>query len=288
MYQFTEDCMTGIFEIDEEHRQLFDMINKAFALLGEEQMASAEAKELLLALRKYAEIHFEHEEEYMEKLNDPELPRQKREHQAFKEKLAEIPLDKLDGADGKQLLKEMLEYLSRWLYHHILGSDIMIGQIYPVAGKKENLEANWQEDHAVDAGENQEDPFTFTEKYHTGIAFVDEEHEKLFSIIRETNDLISAELLHDKYDEIIKILGELKEYTIHHFSDEEEYMKRIGYAGLEAQQRAHQAFVDKLKEINLDDVDDNQQEYLTELVDFLLGWLVNHILKVDKLIPIER
>lgn len=280
MYQFTEDCMTGIFEIDEEHRQLFDIINKAFALVGAEQVASSEAKELLLALKKYAEIHFEHEEEYMENLDDPELPRQKKEHQAFKEKLAEIPLDKLDGADGKQVLTEMLEYLSRWLYHHILGSDIMIGQIHPVAGKKENLEAN--------LAENQENPFAFTEKYHTGIAFVDEEHETLFRIIRETNDLISAELLHDKYDEIIKILGELKEYTIHHFSDEEEYMKRIGYAGLEAQQRAHQAFVDKLKEINLDDVDDNQQEYLTELVDFLLGWLVNHILKVDKLIPVEN
>ena len=124
-------------------------------------------------------------------------------------------------------------------------------------------------------------------KYHTGIMFVDEEHETLFRIIRETNDLISKELLHDKYDEIIKILEELKEYTIFHFGHEEEYMQRIEYTGLEAQQYAHQAFVDKLNEINLDDVDENQQEYLIELVDFLLSWLVNHILKVDKLIPVE-
>ena len=117
---------------------------------------------------------------------------------------------------------------------------------------------------------------------------MDEEHAELFRIIRETNDLIREELLHDKYDEIMKILEELKDYTVHHFRDEEEYMQRIGYTGLEAQQRAHQAFVDKLREINLDEVDDNQQEYLTELVDFLLGWLVNHILKVDKLIPAEQ
>ena len=268
MYQFTEDCMTGIFEIDEEHRQLFEIINKAFVLAGEEQMAVPEAKELLLALKKYAEIHFSHEEEYMEKLNDPELPRQRREHQAFTGKLEEIPLDRLEATDGKQVLKDMLDYLSRWLYHHILGSDIMIGQIQPVMKK--------------------EDPFAFTDKYRTGIAFVDEEHAELFRIIRETNDLIREELLHDKYDEIMKILEELKDYTVHHFRDEEEYMQRIGYTGLEAQQRAHQAFVDKLREINLDEVDDNQQEYLTELVDFLLGWLVNHILKVDKLIPAEQ
>ena len=109
----------------------------------------------------------------------------------------------------------------------------------------------------------------------------------LFAIIRDANALISQELLHDKYDEIISILDELREYTIHHFQDEEEYMKRICYSGLEVQQHAHQAFVDRLNEINLDVMDDNQQEYLEELVEYLRNWLVNHILRVDKLIPAE-
>lgn len=267
MYQFTEDCLTGIPEIDEEHRRLFDIINEAFDMAGEEGAAASGAKNLLRTLKKYAETHFAHEEEYMEKLNDPELPRQRREHREFTEKIERIPLDRLDEEDGKKILKDMLEYLSRWLYHHILGSDIMIGKIHPVTEKSE--------------------PFAFLDKYRTGIKLVDDEHEMLFQIIREANDLIREELLYDKYDEIVMILGRLKEYTIHHFRDEEEYMERIGYEGLAAQQRAHQAFVDKLNEINLDEVDDDQQSYLTELVDFLLSWLVNHILKVDKLIPVE-
>ena len=267
MYRFTEDCMTGIFEIDEEHRQLFDIINETLEL-AENQVASVSgAKSLLRTLKKYAELHFAHEEEYMEKLDDPELPRQRMEHQSFVEKLESISPERLEEEDGKRVLKDMLEFLSRWLYHHILGSDIMIGQIRPV---KES-----------------EDPFAFTEKYRTGIKLVDEEHATLFQIIREANDLIQEELVHDKYDEIIAILDRLKEYTVQHFRDEEEYMSRIGYAGLAVQQMAHQAFVDKLNEINLDDVDDNQQEYLTELVDFLLSWLVNHILKIDKLIPVQ-
>jgi hemerythrin len=94
--------------------------------------------------------------------------------------------------------------------------------------------------------------------------------------------LINDELLHDKYDKIVDILGELKEYTVKHFSDEEAYMEEIHYSGLDAQKLAHTAFVDKLNEIDLDQVDDNQQEYLNGLIDFLLGWLVNHILKMDK------
>ena len=35
------------------------------------------------------------------------------------------------------------------------------------------------------------------------------------------------------------------------------------------------------------EVDDSQHEYLCELIDFLLGWLKNHILKMDKKIPVK-
>ena len=65
-------------------------------------------------------------------------------------------------------------------------------------------------------------------------------------------------------------------------------MEKIHYAGLELQRMAHTAFVDRLNEINLDDVDRVQKEYLDELLEFLLNWLTNHILRMDKQIPNER
>ena len=119
------------------------------------------------------------------------------------------------------------------------------------------------------------------------IQIVDEEHMELFRIIKRANDLITEELLYDKYDEIMSVLDELKEYTKKHFGDEEEYMTNIGYEALDAQKKAHQVFVDKLEDINLEDMDENQQQYLIDIVDFLLMWLVNHILKMDKKIPVK-
>ena len=57
------------------------------------------------------------------------------------------------------------------------------------------------------------------------------------------------------------------------------------YPELPSQKRAHAAFVDRLVNIDLDemeDLDDNQQVYLLDLIQFLLNWLANHILACDK------
>lgn len=259
MYQFTEDCLIGIEQIDEEHRKLFTLINEAAGLPSEARTPKTVAQ-ILSQLSDYAATHFAHEEAYMSEHDDPELPLQQKEHAAFTAHVQALISQPLTEENASAMLDEILPYLIRWLYRHILSSDMMIGKLTP------------------------SDPFAFTAKYHTGIQQIDDEHRHLFDIIRDTNTLIHNDLLHDKYDEIIHLLNELREYTKYHFNDEEDYMKKIGFPELDAQIRAHTAFVDKLMNIDLDaldEIDDHQQEYLLELIDFLAGWLVNHILKMD-------
>lgn len=261
MYEFTEDCIIGIEEIDNEHRRLFALVNEAAELMSMQSAAPAPVRRILDELKNYAGTHFAHEEAYMQKIDDPELPLQKKEHQAFSAKMEELLAQEITGDNAASLLAGILSFLVRWLYHHILSSDMMIGK------------------------QTKEDPFVFSERYRTGIELIDQEHMRLFEIIHDVNDLIHNDLLHDKYDEIMRLVEELREYTKHHFSDEENYMQQIRYPGIEAQKRAHAAFVARLTEIDIDDldtIDDNQQEYLQELIQFLAGWLINHILKMDK------
>ena len=270
MYQFTDDLLIGIEAIDNEHKKFFSIINETLSSLqSEDTNIHTLARETLARLLEYARTHFSHEEEYMKEINDPELPRQKEMHQAFVAKLKEIEKLDIEANDDKETLKNIVEFAARWLFSHIISSDTMIGVYQKMEAKKEE----------------KKDPFAFTEEYHTGIAIVDEEHAELFRIIKRANALITEELLHDKYDEIMGVLNELRNYTVQHFTDEEEYMASINYDGLDIQKKTHEMFVDKLNDINLDDLDDNQQQYLIELVDFLLMWLVNHILKMDKKIP---
>ena len=76
MYEFTQDCLTGIDQIDEEHRKLFSLINEAVELPKEARTPQT-VKNILEHLSDYAVNHFAHEEAYMEAQNDPELPLQK-------------------------------------------------------------------------------------------------------------------------------------------------------------------------------------------------------------------
>ncbi len=264
-FELTEDFLTGIEQIDSEHARLIQIINQTGRTLERDDTDIQDvAKSLVKDLTDYTITHFRHEEEYMEKINDPELPLQRIEHADFIKRVKQIPID--DSIKVRDV-EEMIQFLVRWLFRHILHSDRMIGKVAPK--------------------ESQEDPFAFTEKYFTHIPAIDEEHRKLFDIIREANDLIHNTLLHDKYDRIIAILEQLREYTETHFAHEEKYMTEIGYPDLSFQITTHTAFIDKLASIDfneLQSMDDNQQEYLEDLIDYLLNWLSEHILGADKLI----
>lgn len=126
--------------------------------------------------------------------------------------------------------------------------------------------------------------FEMKDEFYTGIEEVDREHAKLFEIIRSMYALVRNEYISDKYDAIISLLQELKEYTVVHFSHEEAYMESIGYKKLFSQKMDHQMFIKKLESVDLSEMDTHQDETIMDLLTFLYDWLDHHILEKDKLI----
>ena len=124
--------------------------------------------------------------------------------------------------------------------------------------------------------------YEFTKDYHTGIDFIDEEHAKLFYIFNRAYDLLTNQFVTDKYDAIVAVLEELRDYTKYHFNHEEEYMKSINYPKRFSQLHQHTQFINKLESYNLKEIDVNQQEGLLEILDFLALWLQSHIKGMDK------
>lgn len=273
MFEFTDDCRTGIEQIDEEHQYLFELLNKAYNLGVVDYHSDyyQQLKDILAELNNYAEEHFAHEEAYMAQIRDPELILQRSQHAFFRDKILDFDFTNIDDVeDQRRVLSELVSFLAKWLYRHILSSDIMIGKLPPLE--------EWM---------IRDNPCEFTEEYLIGVEMIDREHETLFEIVGRADKLIKSFDRSSGYDKIIQILEELKAYTKEHFSDEEEYMESIHYEGLDAQRRAHEAFIDKLENIDLNAVENNPEEYLQKLLEFLLGWLINHILYTDKKIPAE-
>ncbi len=121
-------------------------------------------------------------------------------------------------------------------------------------------------------------------EYYTGIASIDQQHAKLFEIANEAYELLTNQFIPDKYDYIVKVINDLKDYAKYHFSHEEEYMSSIGYKRIFSQKVAHNDFINKLDEYDIGSIDENQRHVLLELLEFLNDWLVNHILRSDTLI----
>lgn len=130
--------------------------------------------------------------------------------------------------------------------------------------------------------------FEMKDEYLTGIEIIDDEHRELFRITNSAYDVLKNDFLPDKFDHIVKILEELKEYTIKHFADEEAYMEQIQYKRRFSQVIDHAKFIEKIDSLDLDHLDRNQTEGLVQILDFLSDWLVHHIVEKDVLIGKDK
>ena len=115
------------------------------------------------------------------------------------------------------------------------------------------------------------------EEYEVGVAEIDEQHQKLIDIANRVYELMRNELALDKYDQIVEILQELKEYTVYHFHFEEGLMQKARYIKRFSHKILHQNFLAQVEAVDLSAVDENQEAYLVQIMDFIANWLIEHI-----------
>lgn len=122
----------------------------------------------------------------------------------------------------------------------------------------------------------------WNDEFIIGVKDIDEQHKRLFDIADSAYRLLKNELVLDKYDRIVKIFEELKDYTVYHFAFEEKYMAEIGYKKLLSHKVYHEDFIQKVNSIDFDKIDQDQDRYLIGILDFVVTWIQEHIQGVDK------
>ncbi|WP_427977145.1 GGDEF domain-containing protein [Agarivorans sp.] len=148
-FRWTADFETGITQVDQQHRQLINLINKIGQLLTENQTSSSELKSLNIELHTYVKEHFQTEEQLMAQ-HRVDVRHLKPHVQAHHEFLNEISkLNQLDQSAKYQQVKNLLDYLIQWLAYHILGIDQVLAK---------QLQAIQQGHSAAQAYEDSEQP----------------------------------------------------------------------------------------------------------------------------------
>lgn len=129
MYEFKEEFLTGIEQIDREHRRLFEIAQELYELKREEFIPDKydNIRHILEQLRDYTLTHFEHEEEYMRSIGYKKMFTQITQHNALKETIGGWDLDAIDE-NQDEAIDEMLHLVAEWLVNHILNEDKLIGK----------------------------------------------------------------------------------------------------------------------------------------------------------------
>lgn len=115
-----------------------------------------------------------------------------------------------------------------------------------------------------------------------GVEEIDDQHKRMFTLINELQDELSAG--HGAVV-IYRILNLMIQYVQYHFSTEELYMKQIGYPSYDEHKREHVVFIEHIR---LFKHKHKQSSPLLarEIITYLEIWYIEHIVHVDRLIGV--
>jgi len=123
----------GVKEIDNQHRGLFDLIDKLF----NSRLYEPDGKYFFLTLNKfveYAQLHFATEERYMQEAQYSKFAEHQREHELFIEQASKLVQD-VEKKESDIEIKT-LEFLKDWYLAHILGTDRDLEKPFKAKGFK--------------------------------------------------------------------------------------------------------------------------------------------------------
>jgi methyl-accepting chemotaxis protein/hemerythrin len=119
---------------------------------------------------------------------------------------------------------------------------------------------------------------TWSSDLSVGVRLIDEQHKVLLGLINELHAGMRAR----KADSVLAgVVARLKEYTVKHFAQEEEYFDRYGYPETAQHKEIHAKLVQQVLEFEAA-LKSGKAKVTMDIMRFLKDWLVGHIMGTDK------
>jgi hemerythrin len=123
---WTQSLSVGVPMIDEQHKTLFEKVDKLFEA-GKNHQAKEYVGELLSFLEDYTKKHFSDEEKYMVSIKYPGYNEQKAAHTEFIRQLAKLRGDYAASGGNLLVILNANQLMLQWLTQHISNMDRKIG-----------------------------------------------------------------------------------------------------------------------------------------------------------------
>lgn len=119
---------------------------------------------------------------------------------------------------------------------------------------------------------------TWSTTLDTGLPAVDRQHRTLVQML---NDYAQAVARLEGQERLSTLLRQMNEYTVFHFTDEEDAMRRRGYPDLPRHQVEHRGYIAYLESLHRRV---RQGEFVSslEVLTYLRDWLTHHIQSHDQ------
>lgn len=126
-----EKYRIGIPLVDDQHRELFDRVEKFVAALrkpGNWADKLPEVKSTLAFMENYVVVHFDAEEAFQKKIGYPDLEKHHEIHREFTEYVAQCA-DLFRKKDYPEpAVQQFAGKLLAWLINHVVATDLKMGR----------------------------------------------------------------------------------------------------------------------------------------------------------------
>lgn len=132
MFELTEEYLTGVQQLDDQHREILARFSSLVKVLRQEE-ATNHLSYVLSFLRGYAASHFRLEQETMQKFDYPDYLEHKAQHDSFEQEFVQLAAEMEEYGASAELAEHVSVVVTDLLLKHIQNHDLkMAGYLGPL------------------------------------------------------------------------------------------------------------------------------------------------------------